>query len=45
MGREYLGILRQSFLIDEKGKIVHIMHKVNTGTHHDDVLAIFKSLG
>lgn len=44
MGREYMGILRQSFLIDEKGKIVHIMNKVNTKTHHDDVLKIFKSL-
>lgn len=44
MGREYDGILRQSFLIDEKGKIAHIMHKVNTKTHHDDVLKLFKSL-
>lgn len=45
MGREYMGILRQSFLIDEKGKILHIMHKVNTKTHHDDVLKNFKNLG
>lgn len=45
MGREYMGILRQSFLLDENGKIVHIMHKVNTSTHHDEVLQIFKSLG
>lgn len=44
MGREYDGILRQSFLIDEKGKIAHVMHKVNTKTHHDDILKIFKSL-
>ena len=44
MGREYDGILRQSFLIDEKGKIVHVMHKVNTKTHHDDILKLFKSL-
>lgn len=44
MGREYDGILRQSFLIDGKGKIVHVMHKVNTKTHHDDILKIFKNL-
>ena len=45
MGREFMGILRQSFLIDEKGKILHIMHKVNTKTHHGDVMKIFKNLG
>ena len=41
MGREYLGILRQSFLVDENGKIIHIMHKVDTKTHHEDVLKVF----
>lgn len=45
MGREFDGILRQSFLIDEEGKVAHIMHKVNTGTHHDDVLNFFKNRG
>lgn len=43
MGREFMGILRQSFLINPKGEIIHIMHKVDTKTHHDDVLAIFKN--
>jgi thioredoxin-dependent peroxiredoxin len=43
MGREFMGILRQSFLIDPKGKIIHIMNKVETKTHHDDVLKIFKN--
>jgi len=43
MGREYMGILRQSFLLDKKGKIIHIMDKVNTTTHHDDVLKVFKN--
>lgn len=45
MGREFMGILRQSFLINREGKVVHVMHKVNTKTHHDDVLNIFKNLG
>ena len=44
MGREFMGILRQSFLIDEKGKIVHVMHKVDTGSHHQDILNFFKNL-
>jgi len=39
MGREYDGIHRMSFIIDADGKLRHIMEKVNTKTHHDDVLA------
>jgi peroxiredoxin Q/BCP len=42
MGREFMGILRQTYLIDEKGKIIHIMTKVDTKTHHQDLLKIFK---
>lgn len=44
MGREFMGIIRQSFLIDKKGKIAHVMHQVNTKTHHQDVLNFFKNL-
>ena len=44
MGREYMGISRQSFLIDQSGKIIHIMNKVDTKTHHDDVLNFFTNL-
>ncbi len=43
MGREFDGILRQSFLIDENGKIVHVIDKVDTKTHHQDVLNFFKN--
>lgn len=39
MGREYDGIHRMSFIIDKEGKLRHIMEKVNTKTHHDDVIA------
>ena len=39
MGREYDGIHRMSFIIDKEGKLRHIMEKVNTKTHHDDVVA------
>jgi peroxiredoxin Q/BCP len=38
MGRTYDGLHRMSFIIDENGKLRHIMEKVNTKTHHNDVL-------
>jgi thioredoxin-dependent peroxiredoxin len=38
MGREYMGLSRMTFIIDREGKLSHIMEKVNTGSHHDDVL-------
>jgi peroxiredoxin Q/BCP len=44
MGREYDGIYRQSFLIGKNGKILHVMHQVNTKTHHEDVLNFFMSV-
>ena len=43
MGREFMGILRQSFFINGEGKIVHILHKVDTGKHHEEVVAFFKN--
>ena len=44
MGREYMGVNRMSFLIGRDGKVKHVMEKVNTKTHHDDVLALVKDL-
>ena len=43
MGREYDGILRSSFIVGKDGKLKHIMDKVKTKTHHDDVMAWIKS--
>lgn len=43
MGREFEGILRQSFFIDGDGVIVHILHKVDTGSHHQTVVDFFKN--
>jgi peroxiredoxin Q/BCP len=43
MGREFMGILRTTFLIDKEGRISHIMDQVKTKSHHDDVMAIIKS--
>lgn len=42
MGKKYDGILRQTFIIDKEGRLVHIMDKVKTKSHHDDVLNYIK---
>jgi peroxiredoxin Q/BCP len=39
MGRESMGILRTTFIIGKDGKVKHVMAKVNTKTHHDDVMS------
>jgi len=39
MGKEYDGIHRLSFLIDETGKITHVFDKFKTKDHHEVVLA------
>jgi peroxiredoxin Q/BCP len=43
-GRQYMGIERATFLIDEKGKINRIWHKVKVPGHADEVLAAVKAL-
>lgn len=40
-GKKYMGIQRTTFLIDEKGKIVHIFDKVNVDEHAREVLEAF----
>jgi peroxiredoxin Q/BCP len=42
MGKKYDGILRQTFIINKEGRLVHIMDKVKTKTHHDDVIEYIK---
>lgn len=44
MGKEYIGIHRVTFIIDEEGILRHIMKKVKTKTHHEDVLEIINDL-
>ena len=38
MGREYMGITRTTFIIDEKGIIEDIIEKVNTKEHTSQIL-------
>lgn len=44
MGREYMGILRTSFLIDPKGKIVKVYENVKPEIHAEEVLNDLKEL-
>ena len=39
MGREYMGILRTTFLIDPAGKIAKIYENVKPEGHAEEVLA------
>lgn len=41
-GREYMGMLRKTFIIDKKGVITHIFEKVNTKNHFEQILESLK---
>jgi len=41
-GREYMGILRTTFVIDEDGKIAHVFEKVKPLGHSQEVLAVLE---
>lgn len=43
MGREFMGVLRSTFVIDKQGTIAMVMDKVKTKTHHEEVLDWIKS--
>jgi peroxiredoxin Q/BCP len=43
-GREYMGIVRSSFLVDEAGKVVHVWPRVKADGHAADVLETYRAL-
>jgi len=43
MGRENMGVVRTSFLIDEQGNLEHIFNKFKTKDHHEVVLNYLNS--
>ena len=45
MGREFMGVLRTTFIIGKDGRLKHVMDKVKTKSHHDDVIDLIKALG
>jgi len=40
MGKKFMGIVRTTFIIDEKGTISHIFEKVKVNGHTDEVLEL-----
>ena len=44
MGREFMGIIRTTFLIDTKGKIIKIWDNVKVKDHAKEVLETLKSI-
>ena len=44
MGREFMGVLRTTFLIDKKGKIIKIWDNVKVKDHAKEVLKFLKNL-
>ncbi len=43
-GKEYIGVIRSTFLIDQNGKIAHIWSKVLVKGHPEDVESVLKEL-
>ncbi len=41
MGREYMGVVRSTFLVDESGKIFKMFAKVKPAGHSEQVLGMF----
>jgi thioredoxin-dependent peroxiredoxin len=42
-GNKYMGVVRTTFLIDEKGKIAHIITKVKSSDHSNQILKLWKN--
>ena len=41
-GREYMGLIRTTFIIGKDGRLKHVMDKVRTKTHHEAALEAVK---
>ena len=44
IGKEFMGVIRSTFLIDPKGKIVKIWHNVKVKDHAKEVLETLKDI-
>ncbi len=42
MGREYMGVFRTTYLIDEQGAIIHVFENVKPAEHSAEILAKLK---
>jgi peroxiredoxin Q/BCP len=44
MGRTYFGVLRTTFVVDEKGKIIHAIEKIDTKNHTEQLKTLLNLL-
>ncbi|MFX4228688.1 MAG: thioredoxin-dependent thiol peroxidase [Porticoccaceae bacterium] len=44
MGREFMGLIRTTFIIGKDGRLLGVMDKFKTKTHHEDLIAILDEL-
>ena len=44
MGKEFMGLIRTTFIIGKDGKLLKVMDKFKTTTHHDDLIAALDEL-
>ena len=44
MGREFMGVIRSTFLIDKKGKVLKVWNNVKVKDHAKEVLENLKNL-
>ena len=44
MGREFMGIIRTTYLIDKKGKILRVWNNVKVKDHANEVLETLKGI-
>lgn len=44
MGKEFMGLIRTTYIIGKDGRLLKVMDKFKTKTHHDDVLAELDAL-
>ena len=44
MGKEFMGLIRTTFIIGKNGRLLKVMDKFKTKTHHEDLLAELDAL-
>jgi peroxiredoxin Q/BCP len=43
MGREYMGVFRTTFLIDQQGRVLHVFENVKPTDHSAEILAMLQA--
>lgn len=44
MGKEFMGIVRTTFVINKESRLVAIMDKFKTGNHHEELLTVLDNV-